>query len=97
MNRQGLLLDDLPFFDDFLIDFRKVLEPIFKKLFPDLFPEGSSVDSQKAFVVYYSCDGVDNDVDLASHFDNSEVTINVALSQSKLNTSGAKHDGFWVF
>ena len=87
MNRQGLLLDDLPLFDEFLIDFRKVLEPIFKKLFPDFLPDDSSLDSQKSFVVYYSCDGPDNDVDLSSHFDNSEVTINVALSQCKSNAN----------
>ena len=78
--RQGILLDDLPFLDDFLKDFRKTLEPLFKKLFPE-FLNGNSLDSHKAFIVHYSCGaGVDSDVELASHFDNAEVTINISLS-----------------
>ncbi len=83
--RQGILLDDLPFLDDFLKDFRKTLEPVFKKLFPEfLSGDKTSLDSHKAFVVHYSCDtSVDSDVDLASHFDNSEVTINISLSSGE--------------
>ena len=85
MNRGGVLLDDLPFLDKFLSNFRKLLEPIFKNLYPDIFrDDGVTFDSHKSFVVKYSCDGSDDsDVDLSSHFDNAEATINISLSQGK--------------
>jgi hypothetical protein len=84
MNRQGVLLDEVPGFDDFLAEFRQRLQPIFKALFPELLAPPSALDSHKAFVVQYSCDGEHgSDVDLAEHFDNSEVTINVPISQSE--------------
>ena len=85
MNRDGVLLDDLPFLDKFLSHFRKLLDPIFKNLYPDIFSDNAvAFDSHKCFVVKYSCDGSDDtDVDLASHFDNAEATINISLSHGK--------------
>lgn len=78
MNRHGVLLDDLPFFDQFLVSFRQTLEPIFHRLFPQF--GAASFDSHKSFAVFYKAEP-GFDTDLAAHFDNSEVTINVSLSQ----------------
>ena len=36
------------------------------------------MDSHKAFIVKYA---LDEDTELAEHFDNAEVTLNVAISQ----------------
>ena len=81
MNRGGVLLDDLPFLDDFLRKFRTDYLQILMQF---VFPEFAHVefDSHKAFVVHYNADDPDvGDVDLAPHFDNAEATINVSISE----------------
>lgn len=52
------------------------LRPITALLYPDL--GGACLDSHKAFVVKYS---LHEDLDLSSHYDNAEVTLNVSLGK----------------
>lgn len=54
----------------------KYLQPITALLYPDL--GGACLDSHKAFVVKYS---LHEDLDLSSHYDNAEVTLNVSLGK----------------
>ncbi|XP_066936126.1 2-oxoglutarate and iron-dependent oxygenase domain-containing protein 2-like [Clytia hemisphaerica] len=83
MNVTGLLLEELGFYQNLVNPLReKYLNPIARILYPDWVGEGR-LDSQRAFIVSYdNCDGVskDNARDLALHFDNAEVTLNVSLS-----------------
>ena len=77
MNRHGIILDEIgfqPFFDCLRTEF---VQPLARKLFND--PD-MVLDSHKAFIVKYS---MNEDLDLAPHFDNCEITLNVALSESK--------------
>jgi hypothetical protein len=55
MNRRGVLIDELPFLDNLMADFRSKLSSIFKKLFPDCVTQTTSFDSHKVFVVDYRC------------------------------------------
>ena len=71
-----VLLDELGLDDDFLTPLReRFLNPICRLLYPDW--GGGTLDSHKAFIVSYS---MDHDRDLDYHYDNAEVTLNVALS-----------------
>lgn len=54
----------------------KYLRPITALLYPEL--GGARLDSHKAFVVKYS---LHQDLDLSSHYDNAEVTLNVSLGK----------------
>lgn len=54
----------------------KYLRPITALLYPDV--GGACLDSHKAFVVKYS---LHEDLDLSSHYDNAEVTLNVSLGK----------------
>ncbi|KAH3784932.1 hypothetical protein DPMN_163005 [Dreissena polymorpha] len=75
MNSYGVLLDELGMYR-FIDVFREnYLEPITSLLYPDW--GGAMLDSHKAFIVQY---GHGKDVDLGYHYDNAEVTLNVALS-----------------
>ncbi|WAR03661.1 OGFD2-like protein [Mya arenaria] len=75
MNNHGVLLEELGF-DGFITELReRYLGPVCHLLYPDWCWAG--LDSHKAFIVQYSEGG---DVDLAYHYDNAEVTLNVALS-----------------
>jgi len=74
MNKHGLLMFELGL--DKLIDSLRsdYLQPLSKLLYPEAVLEG--LDSHKAFTVEYQTGG---DVELATHFDNAEVTLNVCL------------------
>ncbi|XP_051490132.1 2-oxoglutarate and iron-dependent oxygenase domain-containing protein 2 isoform X2 [Apus apus] len=77
MNKYGVLLNELGMDETFITPLReKYLRPITALLYPDL--GGSALDSHKAFVVKYS---LHEDLDLSSHYDNSEVTLNVSLGK----------------
>ncbi|KAI4369023.1 hypothetical protein MLD38_017516 [Melastoma candidum] len=76
MNKYGAVLDDFGMegmlsrmMDDFV-------RPIAKVLFPEV--GGSTLDSHHGFVVEY---GIDRDVELGFHVDDSEVTLNVCLGE----------------
>ncbi|KAG9487668.1 hypothetical protein GDO78_007462 [Eleutherodactylus coqui] len=77
MNNYGVLLNELGLDESFITPLReKYLHPLASILYPDW--GGGCLDSHKAFVVQYS---VDKDLDLSSHYDNSEVTLNVSLGK----------------
>lgn len=75
MNRYGINLGELGF-DNFVTSLRNdFITPLTRILYPDW--GGDCLDSHKAFIVKYE---VGKDVDLNYHFDNAEVTLNVALN-----------------
>lgn len=76
MNRYGVVLDDFGLetmlarmMDDFV-------RPIARVFYPEV--GGSTLDSHHGFVVEY---GMDRDVELGFHVDDSEVTLNVCLGE----------------
>lgn len=75
MNHHGILLDELLDFEK-IIDVLRTdfLQPIASALIPGF--EEAVLDSQKVFIVKYK---VGEDIDLAYHYDNAEVTLNVCL------------------
>ncbi|KAM4763162.1 2-oxoglutarate and iron-dependent oxygenase domain-containing protein 2 isoform 1-T1 [Cyanocitta cristata] len=77
MNNYGVLLNELGMDEPFLTPLReRFLQPITALLYPEL--GGACLDSHKAFVVKYS---LHEDLDLSSHYDNAEVTLNVSLGK----------------
>ncbi|XP_064025057.1 2-oxoglutarate and iron-dependent oxygenase domain-containing protein 2 isoform X2 [Pogoniulus pusillus] len=77
MNNYGVLLNELGMDEAFITPLREqYLQPITALLYPDL--GGACLDSHKAFVVKYS---LHEDLDLSSHYDNAEVTLNVSLGK----------------
>ena len=64
------------------------LQPIARKLFLDW--GGGKLDSHKAFTVKYQ---VGSDTDLSYHYDNAEVTLNVAISTDDSFSGGALYFG----
>ena len=74
---------ELGFYEDFITPMReKYLNPICRKLFAE--ETGERLDSHKAFVVAYR---IGEDEDLATHYDNAEVTLNVILNPTFYRTS----------
>ncbi|XP_066835346.1 2-oxoglutarate and iron-dependent oxygenase domain-containing protein 2 isoform X4 [Anser cygnoides] len=77
MNNYGVLLNEIGMDENFVTPLReKYLRPITALLYPDL--GGACLDSHKAFVVKYA---LHEDLDLSSHYDNAEVTLNVSLGK----------------
>ncbi|XP_050226008.1 2-oxoglutarate and iron-dependent oxygenase domain-containing protein CP2-like [Mercurialis annua] len=76
MNNYGAVLDDFGLENmlDKLMD--EYLRPISRLFFPEV--GGLTLDSHHGFVVEY---GVDRDVDLGFHVDDSEITLNACLSK----------------
>lgn len=62
--------------EPFLTPLRERLRPLTALLYPEL--GGGCLDSHKAFVVKYA---LHEDLDLSSHYDNAEVTLNVSLGK----------------
>ncbi|XP_033646815.1 2-oxoglutarate and iron-dependent oxygenase domain-containing protein 2-like [Asterias rubens] len=92
MNNYGVLLDDLGFGDQFVTPLiQEYLTPITKLLYPDC--GGASLDSHKAFVVKYK---LGEDLSLAYHYDNAEVTLNVSLGKEFSDGSLYFGDMRWV-
>ncbi|XP_038707456.1 2-oxoglutarate and iron-dependent oxygenase domain-containing protein CP2-like isoform X2 [Tripterygium wilfordii] len=76
MNKYGAVLDDFgleTMLEKLMNDF---ISPISKIFFPEV--GGSTLDSHHGFVVEY---GIDRDVELGFHVDDSEVTLNVCLGK----------------
>lgn len=83
-----MLLNELGF-DDFITTLRlQYLRPITSLLYPDW--GGALLDSHKAFIVQYK---EKEDLDLAYHFDDAEVTLNIALSPEGAYTGGDLYFG----
>ena len=81
-------LDELGF-DEFVTTLREnYLQPVAQKLFLDW--GGGKLDSHKAFTVKY-LEG--SDTDLSYHYDNAEVTLNVAVSPENSFSGGALYFG----
>ncbi|KAL9834657.1 2-oxoglutarate and iron-dependent oxygenase domain-containing protein 2 isoform 2-T2 [Geothlypis trichas] len=76
MNNYGVLLNELGMDERFLTPLRERLRPITALLYPEL--GGACLDSHRAFVVKYA---LHEDLDLSSHYDNAEVTLNVSLGK----------------
>ncbi|XP_044296453.1 2-oxoglutarate and iron-dependent oxygenase domain-containing protein 2 isoform X2 [Varanus komodoensis] len=77
MNNYGVLLNELGMDETVITPLReKYLQPLTALLYPDC--GGSCLDSHKAFVVKYN---LHEDLDLSSHYDNAEVTLNVSLGK----------------
>lgn len=76
MNKHGAVLDDFGL--ETMLD--KLMEDFVRPMSRVFFPEvgGYTLDSHHGFVVEY---GLDRDVDLGFHVDDSEVTINVCLGK----------------
>ncbi|XP_057477889.1 LOW QUALITY PROTEIN: 2-oxoglutarate and iron-dependent oxygenase domain-containing protein CP2-like [Actinidia eriantha] len=76
MNKHGAVLDDFGL--ETMLD--KLMEEFIRPLSKAFFPEvgGSTLDTHHGFVVEY---GMDRDVDLGFHVDDSEVTLNVCLGK----------------
>ena len=53
MNRQGVLIEELPFLDSLMEDFRARLTPIFRQLYGGFVSANTCFDSHKAFTVDY--------------------------------------------
>ncbi|OWF42700.1 2-oxoglutarate and iron-dependent oxygenase domain-containing protein 2-like [Mizuhopecten yessoensis] len=78
MNKYGILLNELGFDECFLNPLRKnYLHKLAAILYPDW--GGAYLDSHKAFIVQYK---MGEDLDLNYHYDNAEVTLNVALGKN---------------
>ncbi|KAM0961269.1 hypothetical protein ACFX13_020994 [Malus domestica] len=76
MNKYGCVLDDFgleTMLDKLMEDF---IRPMSKVFFPEV--GGSTLDTHHGFVVEY---GIDRDVELGFHVDDSEVTLNVCLGK----------------
>ncbi|XP_077776655.1 2-oxoglutarate and iron-dependent oxygenase domain-containing protein 2 isoform X2 [Podarcis muralis] len=77
MNNYGVLLNELGLDETFITSLReKYLQPLTALLYPDC--GGGCLDSHKAFVVKYA---LQEDLDLSSHYDNAEVTLNISLGK----------------
>ncbi|CAG2101586.1 unnamed protein product [Medioppia subpectinata] len=75
MNNYGILLNELGFDEHFLTPLREhYLNPMAKVFFPDWL--GAGLDTHRAFTIKYSATA---DAELFTHYDNSEITLNVCL------------------
>lgn len=81
MNQTGLLLEEMGFYPKFINPLRtNYLEPVVSILYPQWVGNHVGLDSQRAFIVTYKTNGGKESEDLSLHFDNSEVTLNISLS-----------------
>ncbi|XP_036132785.1 2-oxoglutarate and iron-dependent oxygenase domain-containing protein 2 [Molossus molossus] len=87
MNNYGVLLHELGLDEPLVTPLReRFLQPLMALLYPDC--GGGWLDSHRAFVVKYA---PGQDRELGCHYDNAELTINVALG--KAFTGGALYFG----
>lgn len=81
MNRHGILLDEIGFKDLFDSIRSEFIQPLARQLYAD---QDLVLDSHKAFIVVYNKD----QAELAPHFDNAEITMNIALSEDDSYSGG---------
>ncbi|XP_062943059.1 2-oxoglutarate and iron-dependent oxygenase domain-containing protein 2 isoform X1 [Cynocephalus volans] len=87
MNNYGVLLHELGLDEPLVTPLReRFLQPLMALLYPDC--GGGCLDSHRAFVVKYA---LGQDRELGCHYDNAELTLNVALG--KAFTGGALYFG----
>jgi len=83
MRKHGVVMKEMGL--ETIIDkLRPDIEKLSRNLFPDLVGE-TGLDSYKAYTIDYDADNKDYLKDIGTHFDNSEVTLNVSLTDD--------HDG----
>jgi len=76
MNKYGVSLDEMGISEGLIVPLLcKYLTPICSVLFPHW--GGSNLDSFKAFTVNYE---LGKDLELAQHYDNAEISINISLT-----------------
>jgi len=78
MNKHGVILHEMGL-DSLVNLIKKNIEQVAKDFFPELVGE-SGLDSNKSFTVEYDASADHFDKDLATHFDNAEVTLNISLT-----------------
>jgi len=78
MNKHGIILTELGL-DGLVNIIRTKVEDVATDLFPQLVGE-TGLDSNKSFTVEYDASEDHFDKDLATHFDNAEVTLNISLT-----------------
>jgi len=84
MNRYGMVLNDVGFQETMHSLMQRFVEPIARSVFPSLFKPGDedsasrSLLSEHSFIVRYKAG---EDVDLKTHRDDSDVTLNLCLGQ----------------
>ncbi|XP_048199030.1 2-oxoglutarate and iron-dependent oxygenase domain-containing protein 2 isoform X2 [Perognathus longimembris pacificus] len=87
MNNYGVLMSELGLDQPLVTPLREhFLQPLMALLFPEC--GGGCLDSHRAFVVKYA---LGQDLELGCHYDNAELTLNVALG--KAFTGGALYFG----
>ncbi|XP_076778999.1 2-oxoglutarate and iron-dependent oxygenase domain-containing protein 2 isoform X1 [Arvicanthis niloticus] len=87
MNNHGVLMHELGLDDPLVTPLReRFLLPLMALLYPDC--GGGHLDSHRAFVVKYA---LGQDLELGCHYDNAELTLNVALGKDF--TGGALYFG----
>eukprot|EP00894_Picocystis_sp_ML_P004993 jgi/Pico_ML_1/55510/g1185.t1 len=75
MNQYGILLEELGLYPGLLDPLLKeYLQPMARVLFPDA--AGDTLDHHRSFIVEYQ---MDKDRELAYHYDDAEVTLNVCI------------------
>ena len=96
MNKHGINLDEIGFQEFFTHLRQDYIQPLARQLFQE---PNLELDSHKAFVIKYA---MGEDEDLAAHFDNAEITLNISLSDDydggelvfKQNDSTTKYFGY---
>jgi len=83
MIQHGVLLNEVGL-EALVKSLLPTVESLSKQLFPDLVGE-SGLDSYKAFTIEYNSDVKNHQIDLGTHFDNAEITLNIPLTEG--------HDG----
>ena len=83
MIQHGVLLNEVGL-EALVESLLPTVESLSKQLFPDLVGE-SGLDSYKAFTIEYNSDVKNHQIDLGTHFDNAEITLNIPLTEG--------HDG----
>ena len=83
MRKHGVVMKEIGL--ETIIDrLRPNIEKVSRDLFPELVGE-TGLDSYKAYTIEYDADDKEYLKDIGTHFDNSEVTLNVSLTDD--------HDG----
>jgi len=78
MNKHGVILHEVCL-DNIVELIKPKIEPFAKESFPELVGD-TGLDSNKSFTVEYDAAEDNFDKDLATHFDNAEVTLNISLT-----------------
>ena len=79
MNRYGLILNDIGFLGTMHALVQRYVQPLAAAFFSDQLGEGFTFASQHSFIVRYK---IGEDLDLKTHRDDSDLTLNVCLGKT---------------